>query len=56
MHKEEKLNEQMTDISLEEMSRIVGGTDYSYAYKIIGEIRVRFRALIASGVSPEDAR
>ena len=56
MNEERKLNEQMTEISLEEMSRIAGGADYSYAYQIIGEIRVRFKALIASGKSPEDAR
>ena len=40
----------------EEMEQVVGGTDYSYAYNIIGEIRVKFKTLIDSGVSPEDAR
>ena len=46
----------ITELSMDEHCHIAGGTDYSYAYEIIGEIRAHFTLLIASGLSPEAAR
>lgn len=43
-------------LNLEDLAQISGGTDYSYAQQIIGEIRNRFNALIASGATPDSAR
>ncbi len=46
----------MTELSLDEMEHITGGTDYSYVYGIMGDISGRFDKLIASGVPAEEAR
>ncbi len=48
--------ETLVELNLDDLSLIAAGTDYSYAYEIIGEIRARFTLLIASGMSPENAR
>ena len=48
--------ESVVEIGLDELASIASGADYSYAYSIIGEIRVFLKSLIASGLSPEEAR
>ena len=52
----ENENNNPRELNLNDLSLVVGGTDYSYAYPIIGEIRVRFKTLVASGAQPEAAR
>lgn len=49
--KDNDLQEKM--LTLEELEKVTGGTDYSYAYPIISEILARFNELLA--IMPVDA-
>ena len=40
----------------EEMEQVSGGTDYSYAYEVIGQIATRYQALMNDGLPIEQAR
>ena len=45
-----------TKLNLEDVEKVTGGTDYSYAMQVLGEICTRFKGLIDEGVPPADAR
>lgn len=43
-------------LSIEELSAVTGGMDYTYAQPILSKIYARFQELINTGVDPDVAR
>ena len=56
MENQGNLENGVKKLNIEELNKIVGGTDYSYAQPILSKIFARFQELIDSGVAPDVAR
>ena len=50
------LENNLKNLSIEELNEISGGEDYEYAHTVLSKILDRFQKLIDEGMSPDSAR